>query len=107
MTIIIIYIISYIIYIIYVWVGRFGCGLGRFESPHGYNLHLATGLARSIAREFEAAATCFAKAVRLKPCSCEARIHRAIDLVAAAQASDSTKTPAYTTAQAATATTAQ
>lgn len=51
-----------------------------------YTLHIANGILRSKCGEFEPAVTSFAKAVRIRPVSMEARVHRAIALARAARA---------------------
>jgi len=51
-----------------------------------YNLHVASGVLRSRAAEFEAAVGRFTKAIRLRPVNTELRVHRAIALACAAQA---------------------
>eukprot|EP00929_Paragymnodinium_shiwhaense_P058248 TRINITY_DN29162_c0_g1_i1.p1 TRINITY_DN29162_c0_g1~~TRINITY_DN29162_c0_g1_i1.p1 ORF type:complete len:1252 (-),score=359.39 TRINITY_DN29162_c0_g1_i1:241-3996(-) len=51
-----------------------------------YNMNLASGVLWSRAQEYERAVGLFTKAVRLRPVSAEARVHRAIALAAAARA---------------------
>lgn len=51
-----------------------------------YNMHIAGGILRSKALEFEAAVGKFTKAIRLRPVSTEVRVHRAISLAMAAKA---------------------
>jgi len=55
-----------------------------------YNMHIASGILRSRAHEYEAAVGRFTKAIRLQPVSNEVRVHRAIALAAAAQACNGT-----------------
>lgn len=51
-----------------------------------YTLNIAGGILRAKCGKHEAAVACFAKAIRLRPVSAEARIHRAIALARAARA---------------------
>jgi len=51
-----------------------------------YNMHIAGGILRSKALEFEAAVGRFTKAIRLRPVHAEVRVHRAISLAMAAKA---------------------